>query len=74
LQKTYALSHQGLAKRLAREQDPIEIFKIQGQLEQIRVQQILESEVENLDKALEKAEQWAAMKAVRDKELSRADV
>lgn len=60
--KTLGLSRQALVKRLVKEDDVMEIYRLQGQLEQIRIWEILHIEIENLDKMILKAEELRAAK------------
>lgn len=60
--KTCRRSAQALVNKLKKEEDVIEIARIQGGLEQLRIIEFLEEDIENLDKLLIRGEEWLAMK------------
>jgi hypothetical protein len=66
LLKTLGLSRQGLVKRLLKEEDLMEIYRLQGQLEQIRIWEITHLEIEALDNRILKAEELRAMKEANE--------
>jgi hypothetical protein len=58
------------AHRLETEDDPLEIARAQGKIEQLRRLLVMEDEIEKLDIYLIKAEEYAAMKDANSKKAT----